>query len=504
MTDQELSSAGSAAPPPVTKTTPDRTKDKDPLNSLPTVREALPRESKDSAGPFERKKSFRDSRSKRDRDKKNGEEKLILDPSGPNRTLPTRELLEIVKKYSAFLRPSTQAQQDGHAEVVEGSAEFWREMVDMFFVRGQAQHAAQHQDDMLFFVRPQNLMPEYGSQLSYEETLISPYFVRRWASELPKVVAYDKDVDWRRSFYLNLIVHTTFALTVAVCSRRALSDQRKTGGGPPVSVTPMFKVTKTVYASPACARIDMDTSKAQETVPSYPDICFAVDDYDDSFDSVILSDPDHCFCVLLNARGGASFPIDDDTDVPFKRSLSKRSSGEGGGGGDSHKVTLFSGFVGYDMVRSAFNGGRGKLATLFPYAANGRAERLVMKGPGGRGEADVAVTNVPPARLEQVTPHQVDSGDQSSQTASASPSQDEGVNPPGNEPIGNPPEGAFGLFVRKAAQVARSAANNVASAYAVGRSESGPLPLRCCLMSLSLPWDSLAFDLLFKNAGRGR
>jgi hypothetical protein len=24
-------------------------------------------------------------------------------------------------------------------------------------------------------------------------------------------------VDWRRSFYLNLIAHTTFALTVAVC-----------------------------------------------------------------------------------------------------------------------------------------------------------------------------------------------------------------------------------------------------------------------------------------------
>jgi hypothetical protein len=27
---------------------------------------------------------------------------------------------------------------------------------------------------------------------------------------------------------------------------------------------------------------------------------------------------------------------------------------------------------------------------------------------------------------------------------------------------------------------------------------NAPLPLRCCLMSLSLPWDTLASDLLFK------
>lgn len=57
----------------------------------------------------------------------------------------------------------------------------------------------------------------------------------------------------------------------------------------------------------------------------------------------------------------------------------------------------------------------------------------------------------------------------------------------------------FGTFVRRAASVASVAAKH---AYAAAAATRGPddemLPLKCCLMSISLPWEHIAHDLLFK------
>ncbi|KAH0466838.1 hypothetical protein IEQ34_004076 [Dendrobium chrysotoxum] len=70
------------------------------------------------------------------------------------------------------------------------------------------------------------------------------------------------------------------------------------------------EVVKTVYASPSRVNFQLGFKKAVETLPAYPNICFAVDDFDDTFDAVVLSESDHCYCVLLNAHGGAAFPED--------------------------------------------------------------------------------------------------------------------------------------------------------------------------------------------------
>lgn len=65
------------------------------------------------------------------------------------------------------------------------------------------------------------------------------------------------------------------------------------------------------------------------------------------------------------------------------------------------------------------------------------------------------------------------------------------VSPP--SPIGKT---GFSSIMRKAAIAAKQA---MAAAAASQRLDPNvPLPLRCCLMSLSLPWDALATDLLFK------
>lgn len=57
----------------------------------------------------------------------------------------------------------------------------------------------------------------------------------------------------------------------------------------------------------------------------------------------------------------------------------------------------------------------------------------------------------------------------------------------------------FGEIVRRAANVASVAAKHAyAAAGASQNSDNEMLPLKCCLMSISLPWECIARDLLFK------
>ena len=69
-------------------------------------------------------------------------------------------------------------------------------------------------------------------------------------------------------------------------------------------------------------------------------------------------------------------------------------------------------------------------------------------------------------------------------------------------PIESPKKGmGIGNMVRTAASVASTAAKQAyaaASASAHGPSDGEMLPLKCCLMSISLPWEHIAHDLLFK------
>ena len=90
--------------------------------------------------------------------------------------------------------------------------------------------------------------------------------MRRWSRELPRELA----ADWRESVFLNLLVHTRFTLTVAICSYSALRDRSRPGP------RTFVKVVKPVYAAPSVARVDLRTAKAAATNLSWPDIYFAV------------------------------------------------------------------------------------------------------------------------------------------------------------------------------------------------------------------------------------
>ncbi|KAK1275736.1 hypothetical protein QJS04_geneDACA016005 [Acorus gramineus] len=388
---------------------------------------------------------------------------------------PSRyELLNMVKKHSSSLTPTNG--EEGEEEDptdVEMDGKFWMEMVDLYFVRDSKGRRGQD-DDLVFFVRNLGLHG-YGFNDNLEGN--SPYFVRRWAPKLEKVVGENSgSVDWRRSFYLNMIAHTSFSVTVAICSIHTL-QKHQSGAGTPLST--IYKVVKPVYASPSRVNFQSDFKKGVETVPAYPNICFAVDDFDDTFDAVVLSEADHCFCVLLNVHDGAAFPAEEEPHDCVSSGLSLRTDADFVKSKPS-KLTLFSGFVSYQMVREAYDdaGGKFGLGSLLSIGnIHAKTDRIYMRGPGGRGEVEVAVSGV---------------ADQSQQTSGpASPIQLSKR----NLGIG------LGMIVRKAASVASEAAKHAyaaASASATSRSHANMLPLKCCLMSISLPWEHIAHDLLFK------
>ncbi|KAL0307983.1 UNVERIFIED_CONTAM: hypothetical protein Sangu_3001800 [Sesamum angustifolium] len=352
----------------------------------------------------------------------------------------------MVRKHSKLIGQTIL--EENETDDVEMDSAFWHDILDLYFVRSR-ESRGREDDDLIFFVRKLNLQAQKSSD-NVESN--SPYFVRRWAPKLDDLVGENSIyVDWRRSFYLNLIAHTSFSVTVAICSHQVLRQYHASQGK---TLSPIYKEV--------------------ETTPAYPDICFAVDDFDSTFDAVVLTDTDHCYCVLLNAHDGAAFPCETKPEQAAGSDISSSENVTSGGKIKKSKITLFSGFVSYQMVREAYDAGRSGFGSLLSLGhSSGKTDRIYMKGPGGRGEVEVAVSGV----LDQ---SKMELGPQS--------------------PIQISKRGlGLGTIVRTAASVASTAAKHAYAAASSSRpTEEEMLPLKCCLMSISLPWENIAHDLLFK------
>ncbi|XP_014498441.1 uncharacterized protein KIAA0930 homolog isoform X5 [Vigna radiata var. radiata] len=381
---------------------------------------------------------------------------------------PSRyELLSMVKKNSKLIGQTVIEDKDQDTSDVEMDMRFWHDVFDLYFVRGMESRGRQD-DDLVFFVRK---LGSHGSGSNNKTEIVEPYFVRRWAPKLQDLVDETSiDVDWRRSFYLNLIAHTSFSVTVAICSHQDLLNHR-TGEDTPLS--PIYKIVKTVYASPSRVNFQLDSKKEVETTPAYPDICFAIDDFDSTFDAVVLTEKDHCYCVVLNAHDGAAFPsekVSNDCSNSSNLEVHTRSTKK-----KDTKLTLFSGFVSYQMVRDAYDGGRSRFGSLLSVGhSSGKTDRIYMKGPGGRGEVEVAVSGVADQSHEDSGPF---------------------------SPVISKKGFGLGVIVRRAASAASVAARHAYAAASTSSSNFDDLvPLKCSLMSISLPWECIAYDLLFKGA----
>ncbi|KAM0878263.1 hypothetical protein ACQ4PT_034991 [Festuca glaucescens] len=365
--------------------------------------------------------------------------------SGDGHASPSRaELLSMVKKHSHLIGWTVIEAEDDPSDV-EMDDEFWHAMLDLFFVRGRVSKSRE-EDDLVFFVNSMK-MHGYGFNDKMEDP--PPFFVRRWAPALEKLInANSSELDWERSFYLNLVAHTSYTVTVAICRIGDLRNRAEKSK----RVPPVYKVSKTVYASPSRVNFRLDRRKAVETVPAYPNICFSVDDFDDPFDAVVLSDPEHCYCVILNAHDGAAFP--EETESNNASSNMQSGANSGSSAENPPKVRRLS------ISRSKF----GSFLSLGQDST--KLDKLFMRGPEGRGEVEVAVSGI---------------ADQSCEGSKKDPGDN------------------FRVLVHRAASAASKLAKHAFEAASANkRLDDELLPLKCCLMSVSLPWDYIAHDLLHK------
>eukprot|EP00271_Cylindrocystis_brebissonii_P003500 TRINITY_DN1453_c0_g2_i1.p1 TRINITY_DN1453_c0_g2~~TRINITY_DN1453_c0_g2_i1.p1 ORF type:complete len:651 (-),score=81.63 TRINITY_DN1453_c0_g2_i1:483-2312(-) len=323
------------------------------------------------------------------------------------------ELLDIIRKHSeALAQPGVPLSSSVPKIQLDGSLfddRYWKELFDMYFVRGYTCYDPYYDASSPSgnpFSSISNELIFACSQAEDDQPMESDAeefcFVREWAPELDTVIGKGAigPIDWRHSFYLNLIHHTSYTLTLAVCRRQdivyyhAKPEQRY--------VIPVAKATGTLYAS-LVEEEQVDGLGKQAVLP---EVAFETDEDFDIENSIDLWSADHCLVVLLHAHGGAAFPVErkDSKGAPGldlsntkKAAPARGSSNLARAFGDDRdgelKVTIFSGYVDYPRVRHTLDGG--PLWSFLGGAPSRQEQRLRLMGPEGRGEADLGVVGLP-------------------------------------------------------------------------------------------------------------
>jgi len=324
-------------------------------------------------------------------------------------------------------------------------------------------------DDLLFFVYWNDLSKSKGSRifarrklkpkLKTKNSSDSDNTINTPVSVLPLDLAWNSpraaEIDWRSSLLLNIVLQTQYLLTVVRCPPGEV-DQLLDYSGSPLKIQKnrsavensnhqeqstqsrqsAIYVTKRVHASPSTTPVNLDQTKSSESAPSisYPDICFAVDDFVEVFDCLILEDPEDCYCVVVHAdvantwskaaaldtadlhqkkreeQGPPPTSVEEPEqleklEAAFEESLQiqtspPRSSLKNPALEDT--LSVFNGYVSCKQLATAVHaylknpiqmllqqrkqgqGGRG--------SSQGKTAKVVMRGPGGIGSAEVAVT----------------------------------------------------------------------------------------------------------------
>ena len=124
-------------------------------------------------------------------------------------------------------------------------------------------------DDLLFFIRKNFPTGPAEKPEKYEVEVF-----RRDSRKLP---IGDPDIDWEETIYLNLIIHQlNYSITLAVCSRTS-----------PKNLQILRRYTQKVYATPSRRKME---GKGEQEEMTYPYISFAVDNFEDMFNELVVRD----------------------------------------------------------------------------------------------------------------------------------------------------------------------------------------------------------------------
>uniref|UniRef100_A0A0K8VMA3 Uncharacterized protein KIAA0930 n=2 Tax=Bactrocera latifrons TaxID=174628 RepID=A0A0K8VMA3_BACLA len=284
---------------------------------------------------------------------------ILLKPQTPLQQLledinfqRTKEMRQLLKDDSGFV-------------VLQGTT-YWTDLfVRHFLFQTEPVHSIDS-DDLLFFVRKKHVKSSSRHMPKYE-TEVDVF--RKDSRKLP---IGDPDVDWEETVYLNMVIHQfDYTLTLAICTRTS-----------PKELQVLRRHSQRVYASPS--RRKMDTKGEGEEI-TYPHICFMVDNFDEVFSDILVRDGE-MVCVELVAN-------DKDGSV---------------------QGVIFLGSIRYDALKKVYDARQSSLSSkvaqrmsfgLFSSGAGvqTRCEFVRMKGPQGKGHAEMAVTKPKGSGVETPT-----------------------------------------------------------------------------------------------------
>ncbi|XP_023671008.2 uncharacterized protein KIAA0930 homolog isoform X1 [Paramormyrops kingsleyae] len=225
---------------------------------------------------------------------------------------------------------------------------FWTWMFSTYFM----EKWTPRQDDMLFYVRRK---PAYNAE-NIDGKKVEVEVYRRDSKKLPGLG--DPDIDWEDSVYLNLILQKLdYVVTCAVCTRSEAGD-----------IHIHKKKSQQVFASPSKHPMD---SKGEESKISYPNIFFMIDNFEEAFGDMTVGEGE-MVCVELVASDKSN----------------------------TFQGVIFQGSIRYEALRKVYDNRVSVAAKMaqrvsFGFYKYNNMEFVRMKGPQGKGHAEMAVSRVP-------------------------------------------------------------------------------------------------------------
>lgn len=104
------------------------------------------------------------------------------------------------------------------------------------------------------------------------------------------------EIDWRRTLELNLVSQSSYLLTLAVCNVDEIPFLMQSDFALSEKTT---VVSKHVHASTMSAGVNISHKKSQQAEVCYPEICFAVEDFEEAFSSLVRTQSFDLFLILI-------------------------------------------------------------------------------------------------------------------------------------------------------------------------------------------------------------
>eukprot|EP01050_Picozoa_sp_SAG11_P011597 SAG11_NODE_1241_length_5412_cov_24.745718_2_plen_387_part_00 len=246
-------------------------------------------------------------------------------------------------------------------------------------------------DDLIFFVRGSNDARQTLAEAEREESNEEMYakalggsddlvFVKRRSKYVagkldpaPVRIFPDSGVRWQDTFCLNVILQLRYTVTVAVGT---MTNDRFTAAEKVVA-----------DAFPSISRPESVVKKGQ-TLHTYPLLCFTFENFDDLFEKIVVN-KDQAVVFQLQVHGGVGPHLDLDQARAAAQTQQKLDGAAAECVPAAIRTTIFEGGVPYDKLQ---HGHSLRRASMIDFRnTDGKMAFLPMRGPGGKGRAEVGV-----------------------------------------------------------------------------------------------------------------